>query len=146
MPGLLISGPAGAGKTSAALEVLETSNVPALLIDFQSLYAALLGIERGADGRYPERQGRHSYALTSAEYLRRAAITGSLAREVFPIVTNSDGSPTGRRELLGLLGAGATEQIIDPGIQVVTERLSVNGVLSQQCADAINRYYGRLNG
>ena len=146
MPGLLLSGPAGAGKSQAAAAELDNSNVPALLIDFQSLYAVLLGIERGADGRYPERLGRHSYILSVAEYLRRAAITAALTRELFPIVTNSDGSASRRRELLGLLGVGATERVIDPGLQVVTERLSVDGNISVQCSQAINRWYGRLNG
>ena len=144
MPGLLLSGPAGAGKSQAAAAELDNSNVPALLIDFQSLYAALLGIERGADGRYPERLGRHSYILGIAEYLRRAAIGAALTRELFPIVTNSDGSPARRRELLGFLGSGATERIIDPGLQVVTDRLSVDGNISVQCSQAINRWYGRL--
>ena len=60
------------------------------------------------------------------------------------IATNSDGSPARREYLRGLLGPGAVETVLDPGRAVVEERLSVNGVLSQQCGQAIDRWYGRL--
>ena len=46
--------------------------------------------------------------------------------------------------MLERLGPGATERIIDPGIDVVTARLSgPDGELSDQCKAAISRYYGR---
>ena len=52
----------------------------------------MLLLERDPEsGRYPEREGRHSHLLPLAEYVRRSAITGAASRELFPIVTNSDG-------------------------------------------------------
>ena len=84
----------------------------------------ILAIEREADGRYPERLDSDAWALAVAEYVRRAAITGAIEQDVEVIATNSDGSPERRAFLLGLLGAGATEQVVDPGIEIVTERLS----------------------
>ena len=60
------------------------------------------------------------------------------------VTTNSDGSPERRALLLSRLGPGATERIIDPGLNIVTERLSVNGTLSDQCRGAIQRWYGRI--
>ena len=56
MPGILLSGPAGAGKTQQALALLAATQ-GATLIDFQRIYAAVAGIDRDSTtGRYPERQ------------------------------------------------------------------------------------------
>ena len=115
-----------------------------VIVDFQAIYAALLLLNRDSDGRYPERQPNQSYLLALAEYIRRAAITGAQEMEIDPIVTNSDGAPARRNLLLGLLGAGASETVIDPGIDVVQFRLAVDGQLSRQCNEAINRWYTRL--
>ena len=60
------------------------------------------------------------------------------------VSTNSDGSPERRALLLSRLGPNSVERIIDPGIDIVTERLSVNGTISDQCRDAIQRWHGRL--
>ena len=60
------------------------------------------------------------------------------------IATNSDGSPARREYLRGLLGPGAVETVLDPGRKVVVDRLSINGVLSQQCGQAVGRWYGSL--
>ena len=144
MAGILLSGPAGAGKSAMAKRLLENLGQPGVIVDFQAIYAALLLLDRDSDGRYPERQGRDSHLLPLAEYSRRAAITGAMDRQLFAIVTNSDGDADRRRTLLGLLGAGAVEQIVDPGREVVTQRLSTGGQLSIQCTQAIQRWFGRL--
>ena len=141
----LLSGPAGAGKSAQAREMVENSQEPVALVDFQDLYASILGIARDPEtGRYPERQGRHVYALALAEYLRRAAITAAITREIDTVVTNSDGDPDRRNELLTAMGPGAREIIVDPGREVVSRRLSVNGRLSQQCQQAIDRWFLRV--
>ena len=80
-----------------------------------------------------------------AEYLRQAAITGAIAQELDVVLTNSDGNADRRAFLLGRLGP-ASERIIDPGISVVTERLSVDGTLDPDCREAISRWYGRIPG
>ena len=143
MPNLLLSGPAGAGKTGAANDVLRDSNTPAIALDFQRLYAALLLIDR-VGGRYPERLASNAFALPLAEYLRAAGITAATNQQVDLVVTNSDGDAARRATLLSRLGPGATERILDPGLSVVRDRLSVSGVLSHQCGQAIDRWYGRL--
>ena len=130
--GLLISGPAGAGKTQAARLALEQHPGPTVVADFQQLYASLLLLERDSDGRYPERNPTDAHALAMAEFLRRRIITAAVERDLFPITTNSDGDPDRRAELLETLGPGSTEQVIDPGRDVVEERLSVAGFLSAQ--------------
>ena len=55
MTGVLVSGPAGAGKNRLAREMMDASAGPGVLVDFQSLYAAALAIPRLPTGRYPER-------------------------------------------------------------------------------------------
>ena len=145
MAGLLLSGPAGGGKSAEARRLLAGASVPTLALDFQSLLAALLLLDRNADGRYPERNpAQASYALPAAEYLRRAGITATQERDVFAIVTNSDGNPARRRELLDSLGPDATELILDPGELTVRRRLSGPAGLSGQCEDAIQRWYSRV--
>ena len=142
MADVLISGPAGAGKTAAARSLLEAYPGPAVALDFQTLYAALLLIERLADGRYPQREPQHEFAYPLVEYLRKAALTAAANREIEVVLTNSDSSPERRATLLGSLKPGAREVVIDPGRAVVVERLSdADGVLSEQCADAVSRWF-----
>ena len=143
MAGLLISGPAGAGKSSRARQVLAQKAGPAVLIEFQEIYADLLGIDRLPSGRYPERREEDAYALPIVEYIRRVAIGAARDREIDAIVTNSDGDPERRRALLGFIGPDALEEVVDPGEDVVRRRLSVSGRLSRQCNQAVNRWYRR---
>ena len=144
MAGVLISGPAGAGKTALARELLNNAATPTVAADFQTLYAALLLIERQPDGRYPERLESQGYAMALAEHLRRVIIIAAAEREIDVAVTNSDGSRVRRGTLLDALGPGAVETAIDPGIAVVRSRLAVGGVVSNQCESAIQRWYGRV--
>ncbi len=140
---VLLSGPAGGGKSAAARELL--AELPrSVLADFQSLYAAILGILRLDTGRYPERLETQAYALQMAELLRTVVIRSAAENELTVIATNSDSSPERREHLLGLLGGPghAEERIIDPGIRTVTERLSGGGSISEQCAAAMSRWYG----
>ena len=144
MANFLLSRPAGAGKTQEARRILNESAVPAIALDFQTLYAALLLLERQRDGRYPERLTKHEYVLPMVEYLRQAGITGAAAMELDVTLTNSDGGAVRRDTLLRRLGAGAAEVIIDPGRAVVESRLAKDGVLTDQCGEAIERWYGRV--
>ena len=145
MANTLLSGPAGSGKSQAARELLASASVPTIMVEFQDLYASVLGLRRDPEtGRYPPRRPQDAYALPMAEYLRQAAITGAIAQELDIVLMNSDGDPDRRAFLLGRLGPTASEPIIDPGISVVMERLSVDGTLDPDCASAIQRWYGRL--
>ena len=144
MASTLLSGPAGSGKSQAALDLIEAALGPIVHIGFQELYATLLGLSRGADGRYPERLPEHDFLIPIVEYIRTVLARRAAEADVDVVMTNSDGSPERRARLLALLGAGATEQVIDPGRAVVVERLTRNGSLSQQCSQAIDRWYTRL--
>ena len=107
------------------------------------MYAALLGIDRDPEtGRYPERRESDAHALRMAEYLRRAAITASVARGIHVITSNSDSDLARRSFLLGQLGPGATERVIDPGFEIVISNLQgPNGATSEQCRQAVERWY-----
>ena len=142
MANLLLSGPAGAGKSQLAREELAARALPTIAADFQSIVVALLLLERGADGRYPVRPG---WVLPTAEFVRRAAVTAAVNRDIGVVLTNSDGSDTRRRFLLEQLGPGATERIVDPGREVVSARLAdaATGDLHPECAQAIGRWYAR---
>ena len=96
MPSQLISGPAGAGKSQEAKRLRDAAAGPTVVADFQSIVVALLQQERGPDGTYPLRP---DWVLPLAEYVRRAIVTGSRARDIDVILTNSDGDPERRRFL-----------------------------------------------
>lgn len=142
MASILLSGPAGAAKSALARQLLAEHPELAVIADFQLVYRALTDVERGRDGRYPLRDER---LLPITEYIRRAILTGAVAREIDIIATNSDGDPGRREFLLGQLGPGATERIVDPGREIVAARLSdpVSGELSSECGAALERWYGR---
>ena len=146
MGNVLISGPAGAGKSAVAKERRDAASGPAVIADFQSIYAALSGDVRSPDGTFPLRDER---LLPLTEYVRRAVITGAKAREIEIVATNSDGDPDRREFLLDELETGgieADEIIIDPGEEVAKARLSSRrtGRLSSACKAATDRWYRRL--
>ena len=144
MPNLLLSGPAGAGKSQLALTLRDEREGLTVIADFQALYAAIAGAVRGEDGRYP---ARIEALLPLTEYVRRTVITAALQRDLDVIATNSEGSRERRAFLLEQLGPGATERVVDPGREVVEARLAdpVTGELSAPCRQAIGRWYERLS-
>ena len=85
--------------------------------------------------------------LPLTEQLRRLVITRARRLGFDVVATNSSGDPAIRRRLLALLGPGAREIIVDPGREVVEERLKVKstGVLGQECQKATARWYDRIN-
>ena len=116
-----------------------------VIADFQAIIVALTLLERQVDGRYPPRQeSQASWLLPMAETVRQVIIRVAIERGIDIVTTNSDGLPARRAHLLSRLGPGATETIIDPGWDIVTERLTGrDGVLSDQCVEARDRWYSR---
>ena len=146
MASVLISGPAGAGKSQEAKRRRDAATAPTVVADFQSIVAALLQQERGPDGKYPLRP---DWVLPVAEATRRFVIREARRRQIDVIATNSDGSPERRKFLLDILGpADAEEIIVDPGETEVSQRLIDRRTkrVSVECKTAIRRWYGRLPG
>ena len=142
MPNILLSGPAGAGKSQLAARLRRAAAGPAVVADFQLLYLALVQDERGPDGSYPHRD---EALLPIVEAMRREVIEQARQRGIEIVATNSDGDADRRADLLARLGPTAEERIIDPGEEVVTDRLrGDSGELDPECAAAIGRWYSRL--
>ena len=143
MPNVLLSGPAGGGKSQAARDAAAAMPGPAVIADFTAIYNALTLQQRGPDGKFPDRPTPDPL-LPLTESIRQRTILTAVERDIGVVATNSDGRPDRRAYLLGLLGPGAVERVIDPGRGVVTRRLSGPTGLSDACATAVNRWYGGL--
>ena len=134
----ILRGPAGGGKSQVIAERLQPGEFVA---DFTRLYVALAAVERGPDGKYPERQdGDPLLGLVSA--VKAAVIREAARRELSGYVTTSDSRP---EEIDRLRATGADGEVvtIDPGEEVVRARLAdpVSGELSPQCSQAMGRWY-----
>ena len=90
MAGVLISGPAGGGKSQAARDAANAVPGPAVIVDFTAIYTALTLQQRGPDGRYPDR-GDGDGLLPLTESIRQRTILTAVERDVTVIATNSDG-------------------------------------------------------
>ena len=146
---VLLSGPAGAGKSAIARELVEKSAAPAVAADFQAIVVALTLAQRLPTGRYPVRP---DWLLPLASWTKKAVIRQARVRGLRLVVTNSDGDPGTRREILELLGGDgqAIERIVDPGEDVVRARLAETGLgpesegrLEPECDQAVGRWYLR---
>ena len=142
---VLLSGPAGAGKSQAARELLRAGKVD-LAADFQSILAALLLLERDpVTGRYPQRDRAAERLIPLAAAVSSTIIAEARARGLTVVATNSNGSPLQRQRLIAEL-SGASERIVDPGREAVRQRLAdpVTGQTSRQCEAAYGRWYDNL--
>lgn len=129
----ILRGPAGAGKSQ---------EIPpgTLRVDLTALWAALRGIERGPDGKYPERSDDDP-ALALALYLKAAAVRQAAREGLTGVVTTSSSSAEAV-ERLREQGATAGVQTVDPGEETVRRRLAgPDGNLSAACEAAVSRWY-----
>ena len=161
MPSVLVSGPAGAGKSQHARRLVE-EGAARVWIDFQRIHVALSGDRRDPEtGRYPYRDPA---LLPLVEYVRQVAIRQARRRELDMVVTNADGSPERRFQLLARMHGepedvyrdvfgvqpgqpiDSREIVLDPGEATVRKRLAdpATGVLANACELAIGRWYRRL--
>ena len=143
MPNVLLSGPAGGGKSQAARDAAAAMPGTTAVADFSAIYAAITLAQRGPDGKYPDRPTPDPL-LPLAESMRQRVILTAVERDIGVVATNSDGRADRRAYLLGLLGPGAVERVIDPGRAVVAARLAGPTGLSEACAAAVGRWYRNI--
>ena len=132
-----IVGPAGAGKS----QYIAASICPGwIVVDFTTLYAALSGVQRGPDGKYPERETGDAL-LPFVSGLKTMALRMAVERELSGFVTSSSLADV---EVLEEI-TGRTAKVIDPGETVIRARLAdpVTGELSSECSQALRRWYRR---
>ena len=128
-------GPAGAGKSQVIEELRQPGQV---LLDYTGLYAAIGGVQRGPDGRYPERlDGDPLLPLIAA--VKDYAVEQAVTRELDGYVTSSSRDDIERLERI----TGQKAVIVDPGEEVTKARLAdpVTGELSAECSKALARWY-----
>lgn len=160
--GILVSGPAGSGKSQHARELIaeaEDRGEILVLADYQSTYVSLTDVRRDPEsGKFPL---RNPELLALTEFVRQGVIAQAGQRGFGVVATNSDGSLTRReymvRKLSEALGPSGVirEDIIDPGEHVVRDRLATeverigaagrvaDKVFSVECDRAVNRWYRR---
>ena len=143
MPGRLlrVAGPPGAGK-SQFLEALLESGELDVVSDLTSIWAALRGLKRGPDGKFPVRLDTDP-ALPLAQRLKLEAVRQALQRGLRVAATSSTRKDRGLMvDMAAEAGAAFTERIVDPGRAVVAARLAgPDGSLSGACSAAIGRWY-----
>lgn len=114
-----------------------------VVADLTALWAALRGMERDSDGRYPIREdGDPAVRSGLAAYLRAATVRQALREGLKVAITT--GSPTMAPRWAAVAeesGATFSVRTIDPGEELVRDRLADHGVLSGQCEKAIDRWY-----
>ena len=115
-----------------------------VVADITPLWAAVRGIEREPDGKYPIRQDSDPAIRSGlATYLRAVVVRQSLALGLRVAITS--GSPRTAVKWQQVAREGDSlfsMKTIDPGEKIVRQRLAVDGVLSPQCSEAVRRWYG----
>lgn len=137
----LVEGPAGSGKSQHVADMLAAGEVD-VVADLTGQWAALRGMERQPDGRYPVR-GPEDPAIQSglAAYLRAAAVHQGLRQGLRVAVTSGTPDTAVRwAEVAREHESPFNVVTIDPGESVVRERLSVDGELPDECEMAVSRY------
>ena len=141
----LIRGPAGAGKSQRAGELIQ-ANARTVLADTSATWALVGGIERDPEtGLYPVRLDDDP-RLDLARYVRRTITRHALVLGLDVVATISDSAPEAVavwRKIAEDLRSEFVTETIDPGRAVVEARLiDRDGVLSPACEDAVRRWYG----
>ena len=139
----LIEGPPASGKSQLAMELLESGEAD-VQVDITSIWAALAGVVRGPDGRYPVRLDSDP-ALGLARYLRMTAVRQSLAMEINVVAsTTSPAAAEKIRDLVEEANETLRHRTLSIPELVARKRLAdpVTGKLSDPCRKMIEDYYG----
>ena len=142
MPGALhvYQGPAGGGKGRLARLDLREGLIE-VVSDVTAIWVALNGLQRDSNGRYPVRE-KDDPTLALAIYIQAAIVRQGLREDLVVGVTTSSRAGILRwQQVAEEYRAPLTALTVDPGRSAVVKRLSVNGILSPECAESIARWY-----
>lgn len=143
MPGSLIriAGPVAGGKSQVAQEMISAGEAD-LIADTSSVWAAIGAKVRGPDGRYPVRDD-DDLLLPLALYLKITVARQGLERDLRVVKTSSTPTDLPRdRALASEFGASFREIVVDPGEDVVRDRLrGEDGDVSEACEQALGHWY-----
>ena len=136
----LIEGPVGGGKSEVLRNLLSTAAVD-VVADLTPLWAALRLIERDASGNYPERL-RSDPALLTALYAKSVVTRRALSEGLRVAVSTSTPNQAAKwRAIADEFDASFSSQLVDPGEQLVRQRLGGEAI-SSECQGAVQRWYG----
>lgn len=134
----IVRGPAGSGKSQYVHDALEDGQ---LVADVTLLWAALRGLERDSNGRFPIRRSDDP-ALHVARRLKALTVRIAQQETIGGFVTTSSSSAEATQRLIEQGAASSGIVTIDPGRRVVAARLAIDGELSAPCSRALERWYG----
>ena len=139
---LLVEGPAGSGKSAIVARMLDAGELD-VQADLSAQWAALRAVERDDDGKYPVRHDSDPAIRSGlAAYMRATVVRQGLRQGLRVAITS--GTPSTATKWAAVAreeGALFSLRTVDPGIDIVRERLAVDGVVSDQCEQAIGRWY-----
>ena len=144
MPITPVAGPAGSGKSQYVARRLRRGEV---VLDYTRLWAALAGVERGPDGRLPERRPDDPL-IPLVQAVFASALVEATRRGLNGYVTTASRGAVA--DLVTQTGQPAVE--IDPGDDVAVSRLMTDDpdppagqprrALPRSCSRALARWYG----
>ena len=136
----VLRGAAGSGKSQ---EFNKLKGPDDLLIDVTALWAAVRGLERDPNGRYPVREDDEA-GLRMALYLKSTAIAFAAREDLDAWVTTSSSSPEAVERIRELAG-GALGVIHTVYVEEdeALKRLRVKGRVSKECKKAVGRWFRR---
>ncbi len=128
MPITPVLGPVAGGKSQWVAERLQPNDV---VIDFSNLYRAF----KNTDQKLVRAVGDPIVPFVQA--VKQQALREAVSRQLDGYVTSAT---PGDRPLLEQT-TGVQAVVVDPGEDVVRQRLAVDGELSVECENALTRWY-----
>ena len=137
----LIEGPAGSGKSQLARDLLAAGHID-LLADVTNIFAAITGATRGPDGKYPVRLDSDP-GVAASLYVQAVIARYALRNSLRVAVTTSRRNQVDRWKAIADEEAAAfAVRTVDPGIEIIRQRLSEGGRLETACEVAMAKWYG----
>ena len=137
---LLLEGPVASGKSEVLRNLLSTDAVD-VVADLTPLWSAVKLLERDPSGNYPERT-QADPALRLALYLKVVTARRALSEGLRVAVSTSTPNQASKwRVIADEFSASFDIQLVDPGQDVVRERLGGTSI-SSECESAVQNWYG----